>query len=162
MKNKAGHRVLILACIAMLMLLFCSSCARNKNANNADIMSLPPVASFADDIRDITLPSEMEWIREESMIIKTESFRGGIYRYNGRVEVLSLKDYLAASMQDNKWRLVGETASKDFMLAFVKPNKTCMMIISEKYLGKVELTLYITIDQTASGNVNAFGESIIH
>ena len=125
----------------------------------SDTPGLPQVSSFADDIKDITLPSELEWNRKNSMAIKTESFRGGIFNYRGRAEVMSLKDYMVASMQDNKWRLVGETASKDIMLAFVKPNKTCMMVISDGMLGKTELTLYVAIDKTNSGGANSFGEA---
>jgi hypothetical protein len=98
------------------------------------------------------------------MVIKTESFRGGIFIYKGRAEVMSLKDYMIASMQDNKWRLVGETASKDIMLAFIKPNKTCIMVISEGVLGKTELKLHVAIDKTggasASSNANTFNDSI--
>ena len=51
-------------------------------------------------------------------------------------------------MKANKWRLVGETESKNIMLAFVKPNKTCMMVITEGLFGKTELKLYVAIDKT--------------
>ena len=94
------------------------------------------------------------------MGIKTESFRGGVYVYEGKVAVMSLKDYMVQSMQDNKWKQVGETSSKDIMLAFVKPNKTCMMVISDASFGKTELTLYVTIDKTAVAGLNPFGEAV--
>jgi hypothetical protein len=130
-----------------------------------DTPGLTQVATFADDIKDISLPSELKWDRKNSMVIKTESFRGGIFTYKGRAEIMSLKDYMIASMQDNKWRLVGETASKDIMLAFVKPNKTCMMVISEGMVGQTEMKLYVAIDKTSggttsSGGTNPFGESL--
>ncbi len=122
--------------------------------------ALPPVSGFADDIQDIVLPTDMEWDRKKSMTIKTESFRGGVWQYSGKVDVISLKDFMASSMQDNKWKLVGEAASKDIMLAFVKPNKTCMMVISDVSFGKTELTLYVTIDKTAAAGLNPFGEAV--
>ena len=56
--------------------------------------------------------------------------------------------------------MVGETVAKDIMLAFVKLNKTCMVIISESWLKRSEVKLYIAIDNAASGNVNPFGEAI--
>ncbi len=145
--------------LGVALLLISAGCASNKSMVGSDAAGLPQISNFADDIKDITLPTELAWDRKNSMVIKTESFRGGIFTYKGRVEVMSLKDYMVASMQDNKWRLVGETASKDIMLAFVKPNKTCMMVISEGVLGKTELKLYVAIDKTAGANASASSNS---
>lgn len=163
MKKKNGMKLLVSLGVA-LMLLF-AGCA-NKNKMGTDASGLPQMTNFADDIKDITLPTELSWDRKNSMVIKTESFRGGIFTYRGRAEIMSLKDYMVASMQDNKWRLVGETASKDIMLAFVKPNKTCMMVIADGVLGKTELKLYVAIDKTGGGGMSgspgstsSFGES---
>ncbi|MCI5141909.1 MAG: hypothetical protein D3909_09335 [Candidatus Electrothrix sp. ATG1] len=121
---------------------------------------LPAVGGFADDIQDIVVPVEMEWDRKRSMAIKTESFHGGIWHYSGLVETASLKDYMARAMEDSSWKLVGEAASGDIMLAFVKPHKTCMMTISEHDFRKTGLTLYVTIDKTAAVGLNPFGEAI--
>jgi len=155
---KKGNGMKWFVFLGMALLLLSTGCASNKNIVGTDAGGLPQVSNFADDIKDITLPTELEWDRKNSMVIKTESFRGGIFIYKGRAEVMSLKDYMVASMQDNKWRLMGETASKDIMLAFVKPHKTCMMVISEGVLGKTELKLYVAIDKTASSSSNAFNE----
>ncbi|WP_339135329.1 MAG: hypothetical protein WGN25_17655 [Candidatus Electrothrix sp. GW3-4] len=121
---------------------------------------LPAVGGFADDIQDIVVPVEMEWDRDKSMAIKTESFHGGIWHYSGLVETASLKDYMTRAMEDTNWKLVGEAASGDIMLAFVKPHKTCMMTISEHDFRKTSLTLYVTIDKTAAIGLNPFGEAI--
>jgi hypothetical protein len=121
---------------------------------------LPAVGGFADDIQDIVVPVEMEWDRSKSMAIKTESFHGGIWHYSGLVETASLKDYMSRAMEDSNWKLVGEAASGDIMLAFVKPHKTCMMTISEHDFRKTGLTLYVTIDKTAAIGLNPFGEAI--
>ena len=148
----------IFALVGMLLLL--SGCINTTTSLPPTDQSLPPVSGFADDIQDIILPGEMEWDREKSMTIKTESFRGGIWRYVGKVETISLKDFMTSSMQDNNWKQVGEAASSDIMLAFVKPNKTCMMVISEANYRKTGLTLYVTIDKTAAVGLNPFGEAI--
>ncbi len=158
MKKNIGIKLVVFFSLAML--LISAGCASNRKKMVSDVPGLPQVSSFADDIKDITLPSELVWDRKNSMAIKTESFRGGVFCYRGKVEVMSLKDYLVASMQDNKWRLVGETASKNIMLAFVKPNKTCMMVIADGMFGKTDLTLYVAIDKTAAAGMNPFGEAI--
>ncbi|RUM36303.1 MAG: hypothetical protein DSY50_02755 [Desulfobulbus sp.] len=163
MKNRTNPiRSLVFILIALPLLL--TGCADNSffpktSAPTAD-GALPPVSGFADDIQDIVIPADMRWDRDKSMTIKTESFRGGLWQYSGRLEIISVKDFMISSMQDNKWKLVGEAASKDIMLAFVKPNKTCMMVISDTLLGKSELTLYVTIDKTASTGLNPFGEAV--
>jgi len=165
MKKCIGIKML--AFLTMALLLVSSGCSSMKRGmGGSDTGGLPQVAMAADDIKDISLPSELKWDRKNSMVIKTESFRGGIFIYKGRAEIMSLKDYMIASMQDNKWRLVGETASKDIMLAFVKPNKTCIMVISEGVMGQTELKLHVAIDKsgsggtTSSGGTNPFGESL--
>lgn len=163
MSRMENHfKIRLLTFFSVALLLISTGCASNKNKMGGDTAGLPQVSNFADDIKDITLPSELEWDRKNSMVIKTESFRGGIFTYKGKAEIMSLKDYLVASMQDNKWRLVGETASKDIMLAFVKPNKTCMMVISDGVFGKTELKLYVAFDKTSSGGTNPFGEAASH
>ena len=142
----------MLAVIAVVFLLTTVGCARRNNVIGSDTAGLPQLSNFADDIKDITLPVELVWDRKDSMVIKTESFRGGIFSYKGRAEMLSLKDYMVESMKDNKWRLVGETASKNIMLAFVKPNKTCMIVIAEGMFSKTEMKLYVAIDKTGGNS----------
>jgi len=145
----------VLAVIGVVFFLFTVGCTKKNTMVGPETAGLPQLSNFADDIKDITLPVELVWDRKNSMVIKTESFRGGIFIYKGKAEMMSLKDYMVSSMQDNKWRLVGETASKDIMLAFVKPNKTCMMVISEGLFGKTDLKLYVAIDKTG-GKTESF------
>lgn len=151
----ATGKVLLFALSASLLL---SSCVFPSSPIQTDLGGLPPIPGFADDIHDIMLPGEMEWDRTRSMAIKTESFHGGVWHYSGKVETMSLKDYMVTAMQDSGWKLVGEAASTDIMFAFVKPHKTCMMIISEGTFGNTGMTLYVTIDKTASVKLNPFGE----
>ncbi len=148
----------------LVLLLMLSGCVANKSSLSSvpgDTESLAPIPGNAGDILDINVPAEMEMDRTKTMGIKTESFRGGVYVYKGNVSMLSLKDYMVQSMQGNKWKQVGETSGKDIMLAFVKPSKTCMMIISEGgALSKTSLAFYVTIDQTAATSLNPFGEAV--
>jgi hypothetical protein len=142
--------------IAVLPLTGCS----DKTASIDGETGLPPVSFYAGDLRDIELPVELEWIRDKSMTIKTESFNGGIWHYEGRVEPISLKDFVVNAMHNNKWKLVGESTSHDILLAFVKPTKTCMIVISGSKMGKTKLALSVTIDRTAAAGLNPFGEAV--
>lgn len=147
----------LLAMIGLIFFLLTSGCTKGNNIIGSDNSGMPAMSNFADDIKDITLPTELTWDRKDSMVIKTESFRGGIFSYKGKAEIMSLKDYMVASMKDNKWRLVGETASKNIMLAFVKPNKTCMIVIAEGMFSKTELKLYVAIDKTGGSGGSGGG-----
>lgn len=164
MKNCPSiSKILLFSLVAST--LFLSGCVNMTSIYPSDPMGsssdmLPAVGGFADDIQDIVVPIEMEWDRSKSMAIKTESFHGGIWHYSGSVESASLKDYMSRAMEDSNWKLVGEAASGDIMLAFVKPHRTCMMTISEHDFRKTALTLYVTIDKTAAIGLNPFGEAI--
>ena len=151
-------------CVLVLAGLLAAGCVqRNTTAQDDPAMLdnvLPQVNSFANDINDIPIPAELKWQRDDSMAITTESFRGGVLIYTGSASVQSLRDYMVAAMRDNQWRLVGETTAKNTMLAFVKPNKTCMMTIDENWLKRTVMRLYIAIDNAAGGNMNPFGEII--
>ncbi len=160
------RRNMSVALMGLLTALFLiTGCASNSilpsmHATASDESALPPISSFADELQDIEIPVDLEWIREHSMAIKTESFRGGIWVYSGRVDAISLKDFMISAMKNNKWKLVGEVTSEEILLAFIKPNKNCMMVISDSFTGKSELTLYVTIDETAAASLNPFGETM--
>lgn len=162
--NSKTFRTILVFVLAVILLSTAGCATRKRTSPGADPSGLdsvmPQVSSFADDIRDIPIPAELKWQRNDSMAIKTESFRGGVLVYTGNAGIVSLKDYMVAAMRDNQWRMVGETSSKNIMLAFVKPNKTCMMVLSEALFRKTELRLYIAIDNAGTGNVNPFGEII--
>lgn len=155
--TKLALCALIFACLAA------PGCARrNTTAQEPASIDgvLPQVSSFANDITDIPIPPELRWQRGESMAITTESFRGGVFIYTGSASLQSLRDFMVAAMRDNQWRLVGETTAKNTMLAFVKPNRTCMMTIDESWLKRTVMRLYVAIDNAGSGNMNPFGEII--
>jgi hypothetical protein len=126
-------------------------------------MDVPPIANSISSHSDIELPSDLEWDRKKSLAINTDSFKGGLYHYSGRLELRSLKEFIIATMTKNDWKLVGEAAYKETMLAFTKPNKTCMIILSEGFggsLGKTHVKLYVTTDLAAAKGLNPFGEPV--
>jgi len=172
------NSLMLILAIAVLLLTGCvNTTISQQDTLPADESALPPVSGFADDIQDIVIPTDMEWNRDESMAIKTESFRGGLWQYSGKVEIISLKDFMASSMQDNKWKLVGEVSvrsvsgrpntlgSSQPIVASVKPVK----VDATSFLGSIigaENGLVITTDTLgdvciqgpgAGGKETAFG-----
>lgn len=114
---------------------------------------LASVTTMVESYNDIELPLEMTLVPEKSIAMRTDSFQGGIHTYRGRVQIGSLKDYIITSMRNNKWKLVGEASYENTMLAFVKPNKTVMVVLSEGLggsFGKTEAVFHVTNDLTAT------------
>ncbi|MCP3899542.1 MAG: hypothetical protein GY707_07510 [Desulfobacteraceae bacterium] len=149
---------LMLSGILILLLTVLSGCVDKTPQADVD---LPEVSTTIEGISDIELPADMKWKNKDSMVIKTESFKGGVLTYSGRVEINSLKDFIISSMMKNKWKHVGEASYKNMLLAFTKPNKTCLVTLTEGFggsLGKTHATLYVTVDLAAAKKLNPFGE----
>jgi hypothetical protein len=149
------------ACVIFLIgAVLLNSCASTTPQSTLDV---PPVANSITSHTDIILPADLKWDSSGSMAIQTDSFAGGIYHYSGRLDLNSLKDYIKGSMANNKWKLVGEASYENTMLAFIKPNKTCMVTLSEGFggfLGTTHVELYVTVDVAAAKGLNPFGEPI--
>jgi hypothetical protein len=152
-------------CAVILTFGLLSGCASGGHSSAQPIKQdeLSPVSTMVESYGDIELPIEMVLEPEKSMAMRTDSFQGGIHTYRGRVQVGSLRDYVIASMRNHKWKLAGEASYKNVMLAFTKPNRTCMMVLSEDatgVLGKTQADLYVTVDLATAGKVNPFGEPV--
>jgi hypothetical protein len=152
-------------CALLLMVGMLYGCSTGRPTSSQPIKEdeLSPVSTMVESYGDIELPIEMVLEPDLSMAMRTDSFQGGIHVYRGRVQIGSLRDYLIAAMRNHKWKLVGEASYKNSMLAFTKPNRTCMVVLSEDatgILGKTQANLYVTVDVAAAGRLNPFGEPI--
>jgi len=159
---KLVRRLTTFISIAAFMLALGGCSGKSQNQQVPITGDLPPLATSIGNFGDLELPIEMKIDQKKTMSINTESFKGGILHYTGRVEMNSLKDFIVASMRNNKWKLVGEASYEYILLAFTKPNRTCMIVLDEGIggsLGKTHATLYVTADLSAAGSVNPFGES---
>lgn len=156
--------VLGLAAVVLFALSGCLPGSSNTSAlpaGEGNFEDLPPISSTVGNYEDIEIPADMKYSTKNSMSIRTESFRGGIIHYTGRIEMYSLKEFIIASMKKNKWKLAGEVSSQNVILAFTKPSKTCMMKIESKgAMSDTTLTMYVTVDVAAATSLNAFGEPI--
>ena len=153
----------LFAVVAVLLTLTaCMSGNSNTAAlSEGDAGSGSMMGSTIGNYEDIEIPVDMKYINANSMSIRTDSFRGGIIHYKGRIEANSLKEYIVSSMKRNKWKLAGEVSSQDIILAFTKPHRTCMIQIKpNSTMSDTTLTMYVTVDLAASRTLNAFGEPI--
>lgn len=120
----------------------------------------------ANEFPDLLIPSELSWDREKSMIVRTDSFAGGVLQYAGRVDIASLADFFTNNMGKSGWKLAGSAKYKNILLAFIKPNKTCTIVLYEdKLLMRTLVSIYIAEDTVATrsgggSQANPFGSGM--
>lgn len=158
-----GKKLTYVCSLIVLISLFTGCSKKGEVVEPVQDNGLAPVTTMVESYGDIELPIEMILIAKRSMAMRTDSFQGGIHIYQGRVQIASLRDYIIASMRNNKWKLVGEASYNSVMLAFTKPNKTCMVVLSGSaagVLGKTQANYYVTVDVAAANRLNPFGEPV--
>jgi len=155
-------------CVVLLILMMLGGCATSNpfgssNSSQVGQTDMEPFSAKVADFDDLEIPMDMKYNNDDSMVIRTTSFEGGILTYSGRVELESLKLFMISALENKQWKLVGEAQTRRTLLAFTKPNKTCMVVLEEGFGGKygyTTATLYVTVDLAASGRLNPFGEPL--
>jgi len=171
MPRKPFRTVFLSTVLTLTSLIALSGCAELGMGGNSDQKaSSDPFASSAassaeqpyraNEFSDILIPSEFSWDREKSMVVRTDSYAGGVLQYDGRVDITSAADFFSNNMPRNGWKLAGSTKYKNVLLAFIKPNKTCTIVLSEnKLLMRTEIAIYVAEDISAGSAkpANPFG-----
>lgn len=165
MRKIPSWKKLVTVCLAGVVFGMAGGCSKvHTEAPPVTDEELIPVTTMVESYGDIELPIEMQLEVDSSVAMRTDSFQGGIHIYKGRVQIASLRDYIISSMRNHKWKLVGETSfNQKVMLAFTKPNKTCMVVLAEErgvLLGTTQASFYVTVDVAASSRLNPFGEPL--
>ncbi len=155
-----GKKTIVAGSFLLLMGVTAGCLPKGGILGSSDIGSGPTVANQVQNYGDISLPMEMELVPEGTMALDTESFKGGVHQYKGRVELDSLREYIIASMRNNKWKLAGEARYNYVMLAFTKPNKNCMVVLKSGMFGSTIANFYVTVDVAAAKRLNPFGEPL--
>ena len=144
----------ILILLAVLLLSGCADMGLGLSQSNEEIAPSAPQAEetppyYANEFDDLLIPTELSWNREKSMVIRTDSFAGGILNFSGNVDTNSLADFFANTMVKSGWKMAGSAKYKNVLLAFVKPYKTCTITINDNGFGlKTDVFVYITEDIT--------------
>ncbi|MFH7319329.1 hypothetical protein ACHHRT_01825 [Desulfurivibrio sp. D14AmB] len=144
---RCRHLPFLLLLLAALLLAGCAQMGsfNSEARNELPEEKIPPQPYHPAEFRDLLIPSELDWVRDKSMVVKTDSFAGGVLYFTGRVEVNSLTDYFITSMRNSGWKLVGSVKYKDVLMAFNKPYKTSTIVISEAEMGRrANVSIYIT------------------
>jgi hypothetical protein len=114
---------------------------------------------YSNEFEDLLVPNELNWLREKSMVIRTDSFAGGILYFSGKVDINSLSEFFVSTMAKSGWKMTGSAQYKNILLAFVKPNKTCTITIMDSGFG-LETNVIVYMTEDVAGKTNSTGPSM--
>jgi hypothetical protein len=132
-------RFFVLAVLLSSVFILAASCAslRSKSSGSGpatDIQSppAPEVSNTYYDFDDILVPKEMKILPDDSLIVESSQFKGGLLCFGGDVDPISLFNFFVSSMSTDGWKLRNYFKYGRYMLIFEKPNKDCVIRISKK------------------------------
>jgi hypothetical protein len=95
-------------------------------------------------LEDVRVPSELEYDADASILYETAKFKAGVLRFSKwRLDVQSVIDFFLLNMPKEKWTFVNAFRGKEAYLSFSKPEKTCLIRITETWMGTVKVVIAI-------------------
>jgi hypothetical protein len=89
---------------------------------------------------DVPTPSEMDLVKDESLVFQSGDNKTGILILSGRVEPTSLYDFFKAALENEGWNLEAGFHSVRSVMIFKKPDKYCVVNVYEGTLStRVEI-----------------------
>ena len=107
------------------------------------------------DFDDILIPGELASSPPKSFIYQTPQFKAGTMVFTRwwfdidslsrlfRRHVESLTEFFKDHMQKDKWKLVNSYEGKESFLSFSKPDRTCNILINEKWYGVTRVEIHV-------------------
>jgi hypothetical protein len=96
---------------------------------------------YLDDVR---VPSELNYKPDESMVYETAKFKAGVLRFSKwRLDVQSLIGFFTYNMGKDNWTFVNTFKGKETQLSFSKPDKTCIIRITETWTGMTRVLIAV-------------------
>ena len=149
MANLRRFRILAgssaLLCVFMIFL----GCARLKTSTTGSEKPEPTAteqdetpAPLYYDFDDVLVPSELKVDKKRSFVYHTDQFTAGVLVLTGRVEINSLIRFFDNNMAKDNWRLVSSFKSPRTIMFFTKPNRGCIINVTEKQF-KTEIEIWV-------------------
>ena len=145
--NHKSKFPIILVLIAIFTVAGCAKTNMNAmdNATNTapNVLDEKEKPQVQFQFADIPVPVELNLIRENSMLIRTPSYQGGIVTYEGKVTGRSLEQFFIDNLQKHGWVFQGALSGKSIFLAFSKElGAQCLIKIKESAFNtRVEIWL---------------------
>ncbi len=96
---------------------------------------------YLDDVR---VPSELVYDSDNSIVYETPNFKAGVLRFSKwRLGVESVIEFFMYNMEKDKWTFVNAFKGKEALLSFSKPDKTCLIRITETWTGMTRVVITV-------------------
>lgn len=96
---------------------------------------------YLDDVR---VPTELNYDADESVVYEAAKVKAGVLRFSKwRLDVQSLIDFFMFNLPKDKWTFVNAFKGKETQLSFSKPEKTCIISITETWTGMVKVSIAV-------------------
>ena len=145
--------MVVAMCLVFAMFVGCAGWQRSgakSEAPEAEGAAGPdsPEPSYH-DFEDVLVPVELKVDKGKTFIYLGPGFKAGILALSGRVEMNSLITFFENNMAKDNWRLLSEFKSPRTLMFFNKPNRTCVINITEKQFStEVEVWVAPTVEST--------------
>jgi len=139
-------RILVGISALLLVLVISLGCARlDSNTTSSESAAatedVEPTPLYH-DFEDVLVPSELKVDTKRTFVHHAPDFRAGVLVLTGRVEISSVVRFFEDNMAQDNWRLVTTFRSPRTMMIFQKPNRDCIINITEKQF-KTEVEIWV-------------------
>ena len=94
------------------------------------------------DFEDVLVPLELKEDKDKSFVYRAPGFTAGILAFSGRTEINSLIRFFENNMAKDNWRLLSSFRSPRTIMFFNKPNRSCIINITERRV-KTEVEIWV-------------------
>lgn len=148
MFQKKSVMALLLVVLVGLVWAGCSTTAKEQQQGQPATGPTPDGSAWSEVGRvyldDVRVPSELEYDVEDSILYETPKFKAGVLRFSKwRLDVPSVIDFFMFNMVKDKWTFVNSFKGKEAYLSFSKPEKTCLIRITETWTGTVKVSIAV-------------------
>ncbi len=145
-----NRSVMALFLVVMMGLAWagCSTTAKEQQQGQPVTGPTPEGSPWAEVGRvyldDVRVPSELEYDVEDSILYETPKFKAGVLRFSKwRLDVPSIVDFFMYNMVKDNWTFVNSFKGKETYLSFSKPEKTCLIRITDTWTGTVKVSIAV-------------------
>ena len=122
--------IITVALIVLVAVAGCSSLQKDKKSSPAPAPQQEPLGSYH-EFEDVLIPKEMELDTKSSFVFETPQYKTGILVYEGRVEAVSLSNFIEKNMIQDNWRMRSKIKYNRTILVFEKPDRDCIVNIED-------------------------------
>ena len=138
MKRRFGQKNCWIALLMVLLLssiwIGCGSSVKERRGETAEGSEMGVGKYYFFD--DILIPKELSYDEDESFVYETPEFKTGSMVFTKwRLDPNSLVDFFTYYMEKDDWKLVNSFRGAESILNFSKPDKVCIIKISETWYG---------------------------